>query len=241
MTDLIARETAGRVAVVIPALNEERSIAQVVQAIPRSEVAEVFVVDNGSSDRTSEVAEKAGATVLHEPRKGYGFACLCGIAAALENGANTIVFLDGDYSDFPEELPTLLRKIEQGNDLVIGSRILGERERGAMLPHALFGNWLATFLIRLFWGYRFTDLGPFRAVRMDALQKMEMNDPTYGWTVEMQIKAAKLGLRCSEVPVRYRKRIGASKVTGTMSGTLKASSRILYLIFRSLIIPEKLQ
>jgi hypothetical protein len=145
------------------------------------------------------------------------------------------VFLDGDYSDYPEDLSDLLAKVNEGFDLVIGSRMLGRHERGALLPQAVAGNWLATTLIRMFWGYRFTDLGPFRAVRTEALQKMHMSDPTYGWTVEMQIKAAKLGLRCAEVPVRYRKRIGRSKVTGTLSGTVKASVKILGIIFLSLV------
>ncbi len=225
-----------RAAVVIPAFNEEASIAPVVNAIPKSFITEIIVVNNGSNDRTAEVAASAGATVLTEPRKGYGFACQRGIQHTLEAGNDVIVFLDGDYSDYPEELPDLLRAIGEGHDLVIGSRMLGKRERGALLPQAILGNWLATSLINLFWGYRFTDLGPFRAVRVDALQRMKMSDPTYGWTVEMQIKAAKLGMKCKEVPVRYRKRIGKSKVTGTVGGTMKASVKILYVILRCLFV-----
>jgi glycosyltransferase involved in cell wall biosynthesis len=220
--------------VVIPAHNEEQSIARVIGAIPRSLVSEIIVVDNGSTDSTARVAAGAGATVLSEPRRGYGHACLKGISSAKERGAKVLVFLDGDFSDYPEEITLLLTEIKKGAELVIGSRMLGQREPGALLPQAVFGNWLATALIRLFWGVRFTDLGPFRAVTVDALDRMRMRDTTYGWTVEMQIKAAKLGLRSAEVPVRYRRRIGISKVTGTVAGTVKASAKIMYLIFRHL-------
>ncbi len=223
-----------RVAVVIPALNEERSIGQVVAALPKECVNEIIVVDNGSSDVTAAVARAAGATVIQEGRRGYGYACLAGIAHALKNNPDIIAFLDGDLSDYPEDLPLLLHSIEQGHDLVIGSRMLGEREPGALLPQAVIGNRVACFLIRLFWGADFTDLGPFRAIRTDALHRLRMSDGTYGWTVEMQVKAAKLGFRCAEVPVRYRKRIGRSKVTGTLSGTVKASAKILYTIVKYL-------
>ena len=165
-----------RIAVVIPALNEESSIGMVINAIPRPLVAEIIVVDNGSTDRTETVARDSGAIVLFESRKGYGYACLAGIHHAVNNGAEIIVFLDGDFSDYPEELPKLVRPIiEQGYDMVIGSRMIGSREKGAMLPQALFGNWLACTLIRLFWGYRFTDLGPFRAIRVDALHILDSN------------------------------------------------------------------
>lgn len=226
-----------RIAVVIPALNEESSIGLVIHAIPRPLVTEIIVVDNGSTDRTEAVARDSGAIVLFESRKGYGYACLAGIDYAVKNGAESIVFLDGDFSDYPEELPRLIQPIiEQGYDLVIGSRMIGTREKGAMLPQALFGNWLACMLIRLFWNYRFTDLGPFRAIRVEALQRMEMSDPTFGWTVEMQIKAAKLKLKSTEVPVSYRKRIGTSKVTGTVRGTVNASAKILYTIFKYLLV-----
>jgi glycosyltransferase involved in cell wall biosynthesis len=228
--------TSLRPAVVIPAFNEESSIALVVGAIPEGYVKEVIVVNNGSTDRTAEVAREAGATVVTELQRGYGAACLRGIDRAVALGADTIVFLDGDFSDYPEEIPTLVREIERGFHLVIGSRMMGERAKGALLPQAIIGNWIATFLIRLFWGCRFTDLGPFRAVRIDSLQRMKMSDPTYGWTVEMQVKAAKLGLRCTEVPVKYRKRIGISKVTGTLKGSLMASSKILYVIFKHLLV-----
>jgi glycosyltransferase involved in cell wall biosynthesis len=223
-----------KTSVIIPALNEESSIGHVVQGIPRGMVSDIIVVDNGSTDRTAEVARKAGATVVNEPRRGYGQACLAGIRHAEGNGTDTVVFLDGDFSDYPDDLPALLEPIREGYDLVIGSRVNGEREEGSLLPQALIGNWVATSLIRLFWGYRFSDLGPFRAVRMDALRRMQMQDPTYGWTVEMQIKAAKMKFRSTEVPVRYRRRIGRSKVTGTIRGTVSASVKILYTIFRSL-------
>jgi glycosyltransferase involved in cell wall biosynthesis len=228
--------SALRVAVVIPALNEERSIGQVVARLPKDCVHEIIVVDNGSTDRTDEVARAAGATVLHETRRGYGYACLAGIRHALTNSPDAIAFVDGDLSDYPEELPLLLHALEEGNDLVIGSRMLGEREPGALLPQALIGNKVACFFIQRFWGARFTDLGPFRVIRVDALRRLMMNDGTYGWTVEMQIKAAKVGLRCTEVPVRYRKRIGTSKVTGTLAGSLNASVKILYTIFKYLFV-----
>ena len=222
------------VAVIIPAHNEEASLPRVLEAIPKDCVNSVIVVDNGSTDATARVAREHGAVVVSEPKRGYGYACLAGIQEALQSDPDLLVFLDGDYSDYPEDMPELLDAIGRGNDLVIGSRMIGEREPGALLPQALFGNWLATLLIRIFWGYRFTDLGPFRAVKTESLLRMKMSDGTYGWTVEMQIKAAKLGMICTEVPVRYRKRIGVSKVTGTVSGTIKASWKILYTIFRSL-------
>lgn len=226
-----------RTIVIIPALNEEQSIAHVVRSLPAS-VMEVVVVDNNSSDRTREIARAAGATVLREKRRGYGYTCLAGIHHALNSHPDIIAFVDGDLCDFPEELPKLLRPIaEEGYDLVIGSRVLGKREEGALLPHALFGNLLAGFLIRMFWGQRFTDLGPFRAIRVEALQRLNMSDTTYGWTVEMQVKAAKLRMKCIEVPVSYRKRIaGSSKVTGSVSGAVKASAKILYTIFKYLFV-----
>ena len=232
--------SAGRTVVIIPALDEEASIARVVAEIPRDAADEIVVVDNGSHDRTAEMAAGAGATVLCEPRRGYGHACMKGIAHATGQGAAILAFLDGDYSDFPEDLLDVLRPIRQeGFDMVIGSRMLGEREPGAMLPQGILGNWLATSLIRLFWGERFTDLGPMRAVRSEALERLAMREGAYGWTVEMQVKAARRGLRVTEVPVRYRKRIGSSKVTGTFSGTVRAGARILYVIFRSLFAPMR--
>ena len=227
------RLNSARIAVIIPAFNEEGSIGQVLDDISSDIVEEVIVVNNASSDRTAEEAEKLNATVLTETRRGYGSACLKGLEYAMPKGFDVIVFLDADYSDHPEEMPSLLRPIlEEKYDLVIGSRSIGQREKGAMPPQAIFGNWLATLLIRLFWGYRFTDLGPFRAVRTEALKQIGMEDTNYGWTVEMQIKAARLGLKATEVPVSYRKRIGVSKISGTIPGSLKAGWKILYIIFR---------
>jgi len=224
--------------VIIPAYNEEDSIAEVIREIPADSVAEVVVVDNGSNDATAARARSGGATVLAEPERGYGAACLCGIAYAMKKSPDIIAFLDGDHSDYPGELPSLLDPIVYDSvELVIGSRILGHREPGAMLPQALFGNWLATGLIRIFWGVKFTDLGPFRAIRASSLQSLHMQDRTFGWTVEMQVKAAKENLQCREVPVRYRKRsTGSSKVTGTLAGTVKASYRILFTIFKHLFV-----
>ena len=223
--------------VIIPALNEERSIGQVIGDIPRDLVAEVVVVDNGSTDSTARVASDLGATVVSEGRKGYGQACLAGINY-IRNSSYTpdiIVFLDGDYSDYPGEMKTLLSPITDGGyDLVIGSRTVGERQRGALLPQALVGNCVATGLIKLFYGVSFTDLGPFRAVRYDRLLSLGMKDRTFGWTVEMQVKAAKKGLRCTEVPVSYRKRIGTSKITGTVAGSFMAGVKIIWMIFRQL-------
>lgn len=223
-----------RVSVVVPALNEEDSLPLVLDDLPRDRVHEVVVVDNGSTDGTARVAAAHGARVVSEPVRGYGQACLRGIAAL--DDPEIVAFVDADYSDHPDELPRLLRPIlENRADLVIGSRMTGDRERGALLPQAVFGNRLATFLIRLFWGVRFTDLGPFRAVRADALARIGMRDRDFGWTVEMQIRAAQLGLRCSEVPVSYRRRVGRSKITGTVTGTLRASHKILWTIFRAAV------
>jgi glycosyltransferase involved in cell wall biosynthesis len=221
------------VRVVIPAHNESASIGKVVQAIPEALVAEIVVVNNASTDTTKDVAESWGATVLDQPLKGYGHSCLMGIAHCLQKGTDIIVFLDGDFSDYPEEMPLVLKPIlEQNADLVIGSRALGERESGSMTFPQVFGNWLATRLIRLFFGVQFTDLGPFRAITTKALEKLNMQDKTYGWTVEMQVKAAKLGLRCVEVPVNYRRRIGKSKVSGTIKGAFMAGVKILWTIFK---------
>ncbi len=215
----------------IPALNEEQAIAQVLAAIPTGLVREVVVVDNGSTDRTAEVARHGGARVISEPRRGYGQACLSGIAAL--GPAEIVVFLDGDYSDFPEDMPALLDPILRGEaDLVIGSRVLGQREAGALLPQQRLGNALATWMIRLLFGVRYTDLGPFRAIRSEALDRLRMQDRNYGWTVEMQVKAALAGLRLAEVPVRYRRRVGTSKISGTLAGTLKAGYRIIATILR---------
>ncbi len=225
--------------VIIPAFNEEASIGLVLADIPGEWVREVIVCNNGSTDRTAAVAEAAGATVLHEARKGYGSACLRGISYLEKKAApqrpDIVVFLDGDYSDYPEELPDLVRPIfEENMDLVIGSRALGKLEKGSMMPQQIFGNWLATTLIRLFYDYHFTDLGPFRAIRYDKLLALNMQDPNFGWTVEMQVRAAKMGLRCKEVAVRYRRRVGVSKVSGTLRGTILAGHKILWTIFKLL-------
>ena len=219
------------VSVIIPAFNEEESIGKVIADIPKACVQEIIVVDNGCLDRTAEVARAAGARVVREERRGYGSACLAGIAAL--NAPEIVVFLDGDYSDFPSEMPLLLQPILAGDaEMVIGSRIRGVHEKGALLPQARFGNALATFLIRLLFHVCYTDLGPFRAIRYERLLAMDMQDKTFGWTVEMQIKAAKMGLRVCEVPVTYRKRIGQSKITGTVKGTILAGYKIITTIFR---------
>ena len=222
-----------RILVIIPAFNEARAIGHVIGDIPAELVEEVVVVNNASTDETEEHARQAGATVLREDRRGYGFACLRGIEYARTRTPDVVVFLDGDYSDHPDEMTQLVEPILRGEaDFVIGSRMTGERERGAMLPQALFGNRLACFLMRLFWGVRYTDLGPFRAIRFADLLALNMQDQTFGWTIEMQIKAVMAGLRITEVPVSYRKRVGVSKITGTVSGTVKASAKILWTIAR---------
>jgi glycosyltransferase involved in cell wall biosynthesis len=221
--------------VIIPAFNEESSIGKVIAEIPEQLVTEVIVVNNGSTDRTGEVARKAGATVLDEVRRGYGNACLKGIAYCEEQTriADVIVFLDGDYSDYPQEMQALVMPIAENRaDLVIGSRALGKRQKGSMTIPQIFGNWLATRLLKLFFGETFTDLGPFRAIRYTTLLNLQMQDQTYGWTVEMQVKAAKTKLRCIEVPVRYRKRIGVSKISGTVMGTVLAGYKILHTILK---------
>ncbi len=220
-----------KIAVVIPALNEAPSIRRVLGALPSTALTRTIVVDNGSTDDTAAIAEECGAQVVHEPRRGYGQACLSGIAA-LEADIDVVVFLDADYADDPARLPEIVAPIVSGDaDLVIGSRVLGEAERGALAPQARFGNWLATTLIRLCWGATFTDLGPFRAITRDALERLHMRDRNYGWTVEMQIKAAMLSLRATEVPVPYRRRIGRSKITGTVRGTFLAGAKILGTIW----------
>lgn len=218
-----------KIAVIIPALNEEQSIGRVVSALPRW-VDDVIVVDNGSTDRTAEIARAHGARVVGEPVRGYGMACLSGIAA-LED-PDIVVFMDGDFSDDPEDMSLLVDPIISGEaDLVIGSRTRGQREPGSLTPQARFGNWLACVLIRLFWNITYTDLGPFRAIRASRLKRLGMRDRDYGWTVEMQIKAAREGLRVREVPVSYRRRIGESKVSGTLKGALAAGVKILSTIF----------
>ena len=220
--------------VVIPAFNEEASVAKVIADIPKDLVRHIVVGNNGSTDRTKEVALEAGAIVVDEPRSGYGSACLAAMAKIerFEPPPDVVVFIDGDYSDYPDQMTLLLDELAKGNDLVIGSRARGDLEKGAMTPAQLFGNWLATNLIRLIYNYHFTDLGPFRAIRYQKLLDMKMSDPDFGWTVEMQVKAAKMGMRCSEVAVDYRRRIGVSKVSGTIKGTILAGHKILWTIFK---------
>ena len=216
---------------IIPALNEEEAIGQVVTAIPRDVVSQVIVVDNGSTDRTAHVARAAGAVVIPQPERGYGAACHAGLMAA--GGADLLVFLDGDRSDVPQEMRLVLAPIFQGRaDLVIGSRLAGRREPGAMLPHALFGNWLATKVLRSLYRVRITDLGSFRAIRRTALLDLDMQERTFGWPVEMIATAARRGYRIVEVPVSYRRRIGRSKVAGTMKGSLLAAYHIFATAFR---------
>ena len=225
--------------VIIPAYNEAASIGLVLDAIPKSLVREMIVCNNASTDTTAAVAESHGATVLLQPKKGYGSACLKGIAYLTEKPKDQqpdiVVFLDGDYSDHPEEMAALLAPILQTDtDLVIGSRALGDMEKGAMQPQQIFGNWLATTLIRIIYKYEFTDLGPFRAIRFDRLLEMKMQDPDFGWTVEMQVRAAKMKMKCQEIPVSYRRRIGISKVSGTVKGSILAGHKILWTIFKLL-------
>jgi glycosyltransferase involved in cell wall biosynthesis len=223
------------VKVIIPAFNEEHAIGEVIREIPGEIISEVVVVSNGSTDGTERVARAAGATVLHEPIAGYGRACLKGIEYVKQSKPtpDIIVFLDGDRSDYPEEIPMLLAPIiHEQVDMVIGSRALGKKEQGSMMPQQIFGNWLATRLMKLLYNVHFTDLGPFRAIRFDKLLELNMVDKNYGWTVEMQLKAAKKGLLCKEVPVRYRKRIGISKVSGTVKGTFMAGYKIITTIFK---------
>ena len=223
-----------RIKVIIPAFNEEDSIGLVIQDIP-DVVEEVIVVSNNSTDQTEENARKAGASVLTETRKGYGYACLKGMdyVAAQQEKPDIIVFLDGDYSDYPEQLSAIIQPILQENiDFVIGARVDRLREEGAMTFPQIFGNWLATRLMRLFFGARFTDLGPFRAIKYEKLLALKMEDKTYGWTVEMQLKAIKQKLSYVEVPVNYRNRIGVSKVSGTLKGAVMAGVKILGWIFK---------
>lgn len=218
-----------QVAVIIPVFDEEAALPLVLADLPRDLVDDIVVVDNGSSDRSAEVARAGGARVVCEPRRGYGSACLAGIAATADS--DVVVFLDGDYSDFPEDLQSLLQPLmEEDVDLVIGSRMRSAAARAAILPQARFGNWLASALLRLLFGISCTDLGPFRAIRRAALMRLGMRDRDYGWTVEMQVRARHCGLRVREVPVRYRRRIGKSKISGTLTGAILAGFKILRTI-----------
>lgn len=223
--------------VIIPAYNEEASIVKVLDDIPKGLAREIIVCDNASTDETATRASNQGATVVYQPRKGYGSACLKGLEHISKKTElpDVVVFLDADYSDHPEQMPIVVAPIaERQVDLVIGSRALGKLEDGAMMPQQIFGNWLATNLIKIFYRYHFTDLGPFRAIRYDKLLALEMQDPDFGWTVEMQVKAAKLKMKCEEVPVNYRTRVGVSKVSGTVRGTILAGHKILWTIFKLL-------
>jgi len=227
-------DSSPTVDVVIPAWNEERSIPLVLDDIPRPPVRRVVVTDNRSTDRTADIAREHGAIVVPEPRPGYGSACLRGLAHLRENDPpDIVVFLDADYSDHPEELPRVIAPILAGEaDFVIGSRVLGERQKGALLPQARMGNFVACALIRMLYGFQYTDLGPFRAARWAAFESLQMQDTNFGWTAELQVKVLKLGLRIVEVPVSYRKRVGVSKITGTIQGTIRAGYKILATVVR---------
>ncbi len=221
--------------VIIPAYNEESSIGKVIADLPKDILRHIIVCDNASTDHTAKVAANHGAVVVPAPQKGYGSACLQGVAyiKSLDQSPDIVVFIDGDYSDYPTQLPEVLQPIfVQDMDMVIGSRAMGNMEAGAMMPQQIFGNWLATNLIKLIYNYQFTDLGPFRAIKWDKLVEIDMQDEDFGWTVEMQVKAAKYKMKTTEVPVKYRKRIGKSKVSGTIKGTLLAGHKILWTIFK---------
>lgn len=220
-------------ALIIPALDEEASIGHLLEQLPCGRFAPIIVVDNGSRDRTAEAAHAAGARVVREPRRGYGQACLTGLEH-MPREIQAVAFMDADLSDDPQDLARLLETLDLGGyDLVIGSRDLGRAEAGALKPLQRFGNWLATRLIRGLWGVRFTDLGPMRVITREALEYLEMRDRDFGWTVEMQAKAAKLGLRVAEVPVHYRRRAaGRSKVSGTVTGSARAGAKILWTIYQ---------
>ena len=220
--------------VIIPARNESAAISKVIGDIPDF-IQEIIVVDNGSSDPTAEVAKNAGASVLHEPQKGYGHACLKGLdyLKNLNKKTDIVVFLDGDYSDYPEQMSDIIAPIIEKNiDFVLGSRKKNLSEKGAMQPQQRFGNWLATRLMSLFFNSKFTDLGPFRAIKYEVLNSLDMKDQTYGWTVEMQLKILKQKFTYCEIPVKYRNRIGVSKVSGTLKGTIFAGVKILSWIFK---------
>lgn len=224
-----------RISIIIPAYNEESSIGLVLDALPQEKLHEIIVVDNGSTDATARVAQEHGARVVKEPRKGYGSACLKGIDEL--DAPDIVVFIDGDFSDFPEEIVLLISPIETGEkDFVLGSRMILPKSQLALLPQARYGNRLAVFLIKLFFKHEFTDLGPFRAIRYSSLMSIGMKDIDFGWTVEMQIKAVRNGLRIQEVPVNYRKRVGISKISGTVLGTFRAGTKIIYTIFKYLLL-----
>ena len=219
---------------IIPAFNEENSIANVINDVPKI-VDEIIVIDNNSTDETAKNAKNAGATVLKEVKKGYGFACLKGLnyIANQTIKPTIVVFLDGDYSDYPTQLTSIVQPIiEENIDFVQGARVKELREPGSMKPQQIFGNWLATNLMKVFFGAKFTDLGPFRAIKYEKLVALKMTDTTYGWTVEMQLKVLKKKMSYLEIPVKYRNRIGTSKVSGTVKGSIFAGVKILSWIFK---------
>ena len=223
-----------QVDVIIPAFNEQNSIGSVINDIPKDLVRDIIVVDNNSSDETSINAKNAGATVLKQPNQGYGNACLKGIefVTKKEQQPDVVVFLDADYSDFPEEMNLLLNKVWKGADMVIGNRVKSKREKGSMTIPQIFGNWLACNLMKIMYGYRYRDLGPFRAIKFPKLQAIGMTDKTYGWTVEMQVKALKHKMNVQQVDLHYRKRIGHSKISGTVKGSILAGYKIITTIFK---------
>lgn len=220
--------------VIIPAYNEEKSIGKVIDDIPQNLIRNIIVTCNCCTDNTFQVSKNHGAIALEEQRKGYGWACLKAMDYMQQNPPDIVVFLDGDYSDFPQEIPLVIQPIlENDVDLVIGSRVLGKREKGSLTPQQIFGNWLATRMIWIFYkGAKFTDLGPFRAIKYKSLLQLEMADKTYGWTIEMQIKAVKHKMKFEEVAVSYKKRIGVSKVSGTVKGTIMAGIKIIFAVFK---------
>lgn len=220
--------------IIIPAYNEEQSIPLVINDIPKNLVDEIIVVNNNSTDKTADVLQSLGITALFEPQRGYGKACLKGIDHLKNTNRKieNVIFMDADYSDHPEELPLLLEQLNNGYEMVIGSRIKSKREKGSLTLQQRFGNKLAVGLIRVFHKHRYYDLGPFRGIKYEALQKLNMQDQNYGWTVEMQIKAVKQKLKIADVPVSYRKRIGTSKISGTLKGTVLAGYKIIKTIFK---------
>jgi len=221
--------------VIIPAYNEQNAVGLVIDEIPTGLVSEIIVVDNASTDSTAEKAQLRGATVISQTEKGYGNACLKGIEHITNSRTqpDIVVFLDGDHSDYPEKMRELTQPIvENQAEMVIGSRALGHKQRGSMTFPQLFGNWLSTNLLKIIYGVRYTDLGPFRAIKYTSLMQLNMQDRTFGWTVEMQLKIAKLSLRFVEIPVDYRVRVGTSKISGTVKGSLMAGYKILYTIFK---------
>jgi glycosyltransferase involved in cell wall biosynthesis len=223
-----------KITVIIPALNEESTLPLVLNDISRELVDEIVVVDNGSKDRTVEIAREAGATVLHETKKGYGYPCLTGIEHIKTNNADVVVFVDGNYSDHPDEIEKLVEPVIRNDyDLVLGSRTLGQVEEGALRIPVQFGNWLATVLIRIFYNFRFTDVGPFRAIKFNKLLELDMND-NLGWTIEMQVKAVRKKYRITEVPVSYRAGTGKSKLTGNLRGIVLVGYRIIRAIVKNL-------